>query len=138
MDFLFNLQIPPSTQFKIVIPPTSKTFINGFSRRYSREIPQNLNSFGISNEKFLFCVDQINIMIGFRYPCQCSILASYMCCLCSLGLCFYIPKGLGLDDLEKIISQIVKQLNNDILKEDGLELRFFRKFSTSWFEISRI
>lgn len=138
MDSLFNLQIPMPTPSKIIIPPTSKTFINGFSRHYSEKIPENIKSVGISNEKFLFCIDQINAMISYKYPCQCSILTSYLCCLCSFGLCFCIPKKLGLDELEKNLSQLIKQLNNDCLKENGFELQFFRKYSTSWFELSRI
>ncbi len=33
-DALFNRQIPQSTKTKIIIPPSSSTFVNGIAKQY--------------------------------------------------------------------------------------------------------
>lgn len=42
MDCLFNNYIPESTPTRIIIPPASKTFINGLCKKYSEEYPEEL------------------------------------------------------------------------------------------------
>ena len=42
MDCIFNKQIPESTENRIIIPPVSKTFINGICKKYSEIYPKEL------------------------------------------------------------------------------------------------
>ena len=52
MDCLFNKYIPESTPTRIIIPPASKTFLNGLCKKYSESYPQELlHILSISNFK---------------------------------------------------------------------------------------
>ena len=44
MDCLFNKKIPTSTKDKIILRPTSKTFITGLAGSYDEKYPKSLSN----------------------------------------------------------------------------------------------
>ena len=42
MDFIFNYFIPESTEERIIIRPTGKTFASGLAYSYSADFPEEL------------------------------------------------------------------------------------------------
>ena len=44
MDCLFNKAIPKSSSIKIIIKPTSKTFVTGISSSYDETYPEELKN----------------------------------------------------------------------------------------------
>jgi hypothetical protein len=45
MDCLFNTQIPKSSDKKIILRPTSKTFISGLASSYDTNFPEQLKGY---------------------------------------------------------------------------------------------
>lgn len=135
MDCIFNvLIIPKSSPSKIIIPPIKKTFINGLSSKYSQEYPEQLSTY-IDSKTYLECISQINMILNNYWPCTMAFLLSYLCSPCSLGLSFFLPKSC-FDEAENLLTTVVNQINSQFFNPSKIHLKFIKKCSTSWFEIT--
>lgn len=124
---------PKSTNSLIIIPPSSKTFINGLAKKYSDDYPPQLKEV-LQKELFFKCISEINILLATFWPCVPAFLFGYMCSVCTLGCSFLVP-FLCINDAEKMLKNLIEQQNREIFRPRGLEMRFMRKCSTSWIQI---
>jgi len=136
MDCIFNKFVPKSTNNRIIIPPTGKTFISGIASTYSENFPKELQPY-LSESDFIKVMAEVNDMLLTYWPCLFSFCLGYLCCPCSLGLSFLIPNtciGDAVDGIERELTVF----NNEMLRSKGLKMEWKKQCSTSWFEITRL
>jgi len=136
MDCMFNNFIPPSTNSIIILPPVSKTFINGLAKKYSDSYPRQLEHL-LEKEEFFFCISQINTYLASFWPCFPAFVVGYCLSCLTCGCSFCIPY-VCIKDAENMICQVIKQQNKEIFHPRGLEIRLQKSCSTSWIQIKII
>lgn len=133
MDWLFNSSIPKSTENLVILPPISKTFVNGLAQKYSENYPTQLENL-LPKEVFFNSLSQINSYLAVVWPCPTLFWAGYLlsCCTCGGSLCLPL---LCVRDAENTMKQLIEQQNIEVFKPRGLELSLQKGCSTSWLQI---
>ncbi len=133
MDYIFNNFIPRSEENKIIIRPTSKTFINGIAQSYDTTYPEELKDY-ISEREYSYMMNKIMDELMMMWPCCFCFTYGYLFCLCTLGLSFILPNCCISEAKIKLIESI-NEANDLILKNKNLQLSYHQKCSTSWLQI---
>ena len=136
MDCFFNKIIPNSTKNIIIIPPISKTFINGIASKYNDSYPIELSNL-IGKELYFRCIFDINSYLATYWPCTPAFLIGYFFSCCTCGCSFYLPY-LCIYDAENAINNLIQQQNNNVFHSRGLEISLKKKCSTSWLQIEKV
>src|SRR5689334_1141626 len=90
MDCYFNKYIPKSEGNRIILKPTSKTFINGLAASYETTYYPILAKY-ISEKEYNYAMNGIADELFMMWPCCFCFTYGYLFCLCTLGLSFIIP-----------------------------------------------
>ena len=64
LDWLFNLQIPESTDRVVVIRPASKTFINGMASAYEEDYDRDFLKDYMTMHEFTSMMERLNDSFG--------------------------------------------------------------------------
>ena len=136
MDFIFNACIPSSTDSLIILPPLSKTFINGLARKYSDRYPHQLENI-IEKDIFFSSISQINAYLATFWPCMPVFLLGYGFSCLTCGCSFYLPY-MCIKDAENMIDRVIEQQNKEVFNPQGLKISLQKNCSTSWIQIQFI
>ena len=131
MDCLVNLVIPKSTKNKVIIPPSSKTFVNGMASSYSNTYPKEFLLGILSENDFLNIVNDINESLLSFWPCCYCFCFGYGCALCTLGISFLAPYAC-IKDAQDYVMQRINHWNRTYLAQKGITLSIVFRCSTSW------
>ena len=131
MDCLCNLQIPKSRKNRVIIPPASKTFINGMANSYSMEYQSEYMSSILSNTDFHNVMHDINESICTMWPCCFCYSFGYGCALCTLGLSLFGPY-ICINDARDYLESRIRYWNRTYLADKNVQLSFHFGCSTSW------
>lgn len=133
MDCIFNKCIPESSNNKIIIRPTSKTFINGLAQSYDTTFPNELSNI-ISEKEYSYAINKVIEDASMWWPCCFCLTYGYMFSICTLGLSFWFPMNCISEAKVQILQSII-WVNENILNKYNLNLSYKQKCSTSWLEI---
>eukprot|EP00826_Nyctotherus_ovalis_P021881 TRINITY_DN17144_c0_g2_i1.p2 TRINITY_DN17144_c0_g2~~TRINITY_DN17144_c0_g2_i1.p2 ORF type:complete len:165 (+),score=33.81 TRINITY_DN17144_c0_g2_i1:134-628(+) len=137
MDCLFNLQIPKSTKNRVIVPPASKTFINGMANSYSMKYPSEYISSMLNSTDFLNIMQDINENICSFWPCCFCHTFGYGCALCTLGLSFFGPY-ICISEAQEHLEQRIRYWNRTFLAARNVKLSLNFGCSTSWLCFERV
>ena len=132
MDCVFNKLIPESTLDRIILRPTSKTWVNGIAHSYSEDYPIGLEAY-MTEDEFLEAIGSINDSLNDLWPCLLCYCIGYSFCLCTLCLSFlptYMCIAESKTEAEKAISKV-----NSTYKSRNMSWHLVLTCSTSWIEI---
>ena len=133
MDCLFNKSIPKSTSNKVILEPTSRTFVTGLAGSYDESYPKELSG-RISLADWTSSMARINEELFFNWPCLMCMSFGYCFCICTLGLSLCIP-GLRARKAKKGVSVIIREINEKYSAK-GVYLSLVQSCCTSWIEVS--
>ena len=91
MDWIFNLQIPRSTDTCIVLRPKGKTFITGVASSYWGHYDEKILGKYMNREEFEYLIGALNDTIAQYWPCSISIWIGYILSPITLGFSFMLP-----------------------------------------------
>ena len=91
LDWLFNMQIPESTEHVIVVRPTGKTFITGLAQSYSEDYDQKVFEDYLTKQEYTRIMESINDVLFNFFPCPMCLFCGYLLALPTLGLSFLMP-----------------------------------------------
>lgn len=132
MDWCFNKCIPKSTQSRVILKPTSKTWVNGLASSYDNKYPQLL--IGKLDEKdFAQSIEAINSTLFNYWPCLFCFTFGYCFCLCTFGLSF-CPGCCCVSEAKQQLKRVIYHINQRY-EEKPIEWKYISKCSTSWIEI---
>jgi hypothetical protein len=133
MDCLFNTQIPKSSDKKIILRPTSKTFISGLASSYDTNFPEQLKGY-ISEREYSYMINRIVDELTMMWPCCFCFTYGYMMSLCTLGLSFLFPNCCIQEAKIKLL-ECINDMNKTVLNKRNLDMSYHQKCSTSWLQI---
>lgn len=133
MDFIFNANIPSSTASLIILPPLSKTFINGLAQKYCDKYPPQLENI-IEKDIFFASISQINAYLATFWPCMPAFLLGYGLSCLTCGCSFYLPY-MCIKDAENMVDKVMEQQNKEVFNPKGLKISLQKNCSTSWIQI---
>jgi hypothetical protein len=136
MDCIFNKFIPLTDEQKIILRPTSKTFINGMAPSYDTTYPEELRDY-ISEREYSYMINKIIDELTMMWPCCFCFTFGYMFCLCTIGLSFLLP-NCCISEAKIRLQDSIKEANESILKNKNLQLSYHQKCSTSWLQIDKL
>ena len=113
-DFIFNAQIPKSTDKVVVVRPASKTWVNGLAQTYSEVYDERLSDH-IEQREYEQIMERINDMLINYFPCPLSWYCGYLCCIFTLGLSLLCPY-ICIHDAEEQVEQLIRRVNAKKLK----------------------
>ena len=134
MDWLFNLQIPQSTDKKLVIRPRGKTFITGIASSYFANYDENVLKDTIDETLYYHVLNTINKKLQAFWPCCPVIWFGYLLAPFTCGLSFFLP-NYCISDATSGVQELVGKLNRTQLFAKNLELIYVSAWSTSWLEL---
>ena len=132
-DWLFNLQIPDSTEQVIILRPVRKTFITGLASHYDEEYPEELKG-RLSRLEFTQMMEPLNDQLGNQFPCGACWVTGYLCCICTLGTSLLCPAQC-VNDAEEFARNGIERQNRKLLRERGIEMALVKRCGTSWIEL---
>ena len=133
MDCIFNKFIPKSSNKKIILRPTSKTFISGIAQSYDTTFPNELSNI-ISEKEYSYAINKVIEDAIIWWPCCFCLTYGYAFSICTLGLSFCFPMCCVSEAKAQLQSSII-WVNENILHKYNLNLSYKQKCSTSWLEI---
>lgn len=133
MDCIFNKCIPESDERRIILRPTSKTFINGLASSYETDYNPRLKDY-ISEREYSYVINKIVDELSMMWPCCFCFSYGYLCCLCTVGLSFIFP-SCCISEAKLRLLDSIKEANANILNKRNLSLSYQQKCSTSWLQI---
>ena len=136
MDCIFNKLIPLTDEQKIILRPTSKTFINGMAPSYDTTYPEELRDY-ISEREYSYMINKIIDELTMMWPCCFCFTFGYMFCLCTMGLSLLLP-NCCISEAKIRLQDSIKEANEAILKNKNLQLSYHQKCSTSWLQIDKL
>jgi len=136
MDWFFNKKIPKSTSKKLILKPTSKTFINGISSSYEMTYFEELKPYinKLEYKRVMESLIEGNIIM---WPCDFCFNFGYVCSICTLGISFCFPY-FCIKQATKSFLEDIDNLNNETFHKYNLHLSLQKKFCTSWLQIDII
>ena len=132
-DWLFNKQIPKSTERKYIVRPVAGTFITGLARAYDEEYDKEVFGNYISQRDYMQIIEQINDTLENYFPCPLCWGCGYIFAIFTLGLSFLCPY-ICVRDAEVNVRTFIKSVNRKRLATRNLKLSLVKKCSTSWLE----
>ena len=132
LDWLFNMQIPESTDKVVVIRPSGKTFVTGLASCFDEEYDNERLTKFISQHDYSFMMERLNDNLGSMFPCNFCWIIGYLLCPFTLGLSFWFPKSC-VDDAEVSLRRTILRNNR---KYTGIKMELIKRRGTSWIEIS--
>ena len=136
MDCVFNKQIPKSEAKRIILRPTSKTFISGIAQSYDTTYPEQLKDY-ISEREYSYVINRIVDELSMMWPCCFCFSYGYIFCLCTLGFSFMFPQCC-IEEAKIKLLECIKEMNVRVLNKKRLEMSYQQKCSTSWLQIDVI
>eukprot|EP00354_Favella_ehrenbergii_P007443 CAMPEP_0170469304 /NCGR_PEP_ID=MMETSP0123-20130129/12174_1 /TAXON_ID=182087 /ORGANISM="Favella ehrenbergii, Strain Fehren 1" /LENGTH=143 /DNA_ID=CAMNT_0010736119 /DNA_START=9 /DNA_END=440 /DNA_ORIENTATION=+ len=133
LDWLFNMQIPESTDSIVVIRPSAKTFVNGIASTYDEEYDARLKG-RVSEFEFTDMIEKLNDQLSSMFPCNLCWVLGYVLCPFSLGLSLLIPYQCIKDAEESLLHRINRN-NRKLLLSRGVEMVLVKRRGTSWIEL---
>ena len=92
MEALWNLQIPKSTKYKLVIRPTGDMFVTGMSKSYDEQCyDKEMMSSYLSEDDFRYVIANANLAILQFWPCYLAYFLGYFGAFFSFGLSLLLP-----------------------------------------------
>ena len=131
MDCVFNLQIPKSTKERVIIPPSSKTFVNGMANSYSMTYPKEYISSMLTSTEYFNVMNDLNESICSFWPCCFCYSFGYGCALCTFGLSFFGPY-ICINEARDYLEQRISYWNKTFLYPKNVKLSLCFGCSTSW------
>ena len=133
MDCLFNNLIPKSQDNKIILRPTSKTFINGIAQSYDTTFPSQLKDI-LNEREYSYAINKVVDDLSMMWPCCFCFTYGYLCSLCTLGLSFFFPLCCISEAKIKLLESI-QDVNKSVFNKKNISLSYQQKCSTSWLQI---
>ena len=133
MDCLFNKQIPKSTSNKVILRPTSKTFISGIAPSYDTTYPEELREY-ISEKEYSYMINKIVDELSMMWPCCFCYTFGYLFSICTIGLSFMFPYCC-ISEARLSLEESLRRANQSTLLRKNLRISYRQKCSTSWLEI---
>ncbi len=89
MDYLCNKYVPNSSTRRVILGPTSKTFINGLAASYDKSFSPYLKGYITENE-YYYAMDRIECDLSSYWPCCFCFSYGYIFCLCTVGMYYLL------------------------------------------------
>ncbi len=115
MDCVFNKQIPKSEAKRIILRPTSKTFISGIAQSYDTTYPEQLKDY-ISEREYSYVINRIVDELSMMWPCCFCFSYGYIFCLCTLGFSFMFPQCC-IEEAKIKLLEVIKEMNERVLNK---------------------
>ena len=120
MDWLFKLQIPRSTENKLIISPLGKTFITGISSVYREDqYDETILAKHMSEKEFKLLMQDVNRTLKTYWPCSFCIWIGYLLSPLSFGLSFMLP-NLCISEAKLGLIAAIERQNRIKLHSRGL------------------
>lgn len=132
-DCFFNSQIPNTTETRVIIRPSSGTFVNGIAKSYDDNFPSQLKGH-ITEHEFKVMMENINDMLYTYFPCLLCWTCGYLCCPFTLGLSLCCPL-ICVRDAEENLRVMIFSINRKKLETKDLKLSLQKQCGTSWLEL---
>ncbi len=136
MDCAFNKLIPEETNTRIILRPTSKTFINGLASTYDTTYNPLLKDY-ITEKEYHYVVNKVVDELSMMWPCCFCFTYGYLFSICTLGLSFCFP-NFCISEAKITLLKSIEDVNKSILNKKGLKLSYQQKCSASWLQIDVI
>lgn len=133
-DWLFNLQVPKSTDRVVILGPASKTFVTGLARSYDEDYDYDRLKKHLNLNQFNQIIERINNNLNAAFPCNLCYIFGYICCPITFGLSLYCP-ALCINNAERYMRDQISRANRRDLQLKGIEMVFVKQCGTSWIEI---
>lgn len=133
MDCIFNTYIPKSTEYRFIIRPAAKTFVNGIAPLYNETYPPEISHY-LSEQEYRIFVKKVNKELFYEWPCLFCQCFGYCFSLCTVGLSFCAPYHCIHSAEDRARLCILEYDMN--YRPKGLNFRLVKKCSTSWIEIA--
>ena len=136
MNWFFQKRIPKSTSKRLILKPTSKTFINGMSSSYEITYFEELKPY-INKLEYKRVMERLIEGNIIMWPCDFCFNFGYICCICTLGISFCFPR-FCINEATKSFLEDIDTVNNETFHKYNLHLSLQKKFCTSWLQIDII
>ena len=133
-DWLFNLQVPASTDRTLILGPTGKTFVTGLACSYDEEYDHDRLKGHLTMHEFTNMMERLNDQLSSQFPCLLCWSMGYICCPLTLGLSLMCPAQC-VNDAEEFLEIRIRRQNRSFLNERGIEMVLRKQFGTSWIEL---
>ena len=134
LDWLFNAQIPDSTDTVHIVRPSAKTFVTGIATAYDENSydHEKISPY-LSQREYVDVIERINDTLLSYFPCPLAWYCGYLCSLFTLGLSLLCPL-ICVRDAEENVRTYLRRVNKKLLKNKNMEVRLVKKCGTSWLE----
>ena len=132
-DYIFNLQIPESSNGIVVIRPSGKTFVTGLATAYDEEYDYERFHEHMTEVEFQKIIQPLNDVLMNYFPCPLAWCFGYLCCPFTLGLSLLCP-AVCVSDAEEELKTRINRLNRKTLANKNITLILMKRCGTSWLE----
>ena len=133
-DWLFNMQIPATTDDCVIVRPTSKTFVTGLAQSYDEEFDFEVLGKHMTRVEFNNMMERLNDNLSSQFPCIYCRIAAYVFCPLTFGLSFLCPAQC-INDAEESLRHGITRNNRRWLNQRGIDMTLRKQFGTSWIEL---
>ena len=134
LDWLFNMQIPESSDTVVIIRPNAKTFITGLASAYDETYDRERLSPYMTQHEFTKMIEGFNDQLAMLFPCGFCWCLGYVCCPVTLGLSLFCPRTC-VNDAEHFLVTSIRRHNRNFLGSKGIEMALVKQCGTSWLEL---
>ena len=120
-DWLFNLQVPHSTDRVVIMRPASKTFTTGLARAYEEDYDYDRLQKYLSVKDFSLIMERLNDKLDSSFPCELCWVFGYLCCPFTFGLSLLCPAQC-VNNAERHLRQAIWRTNQRELMNKNIEI----------------